>query len=367
MHAMPLLDDITVVDFTRYLPGPICTQQLAWLGAHVINVQRPPYGDPMRAIPPLTADGSTSLPSVALERGKTIELLDLADAHGIERARQLCCAADVVLEGFRPGVAHRLGIDAAELRRERPQLIHCSISGYGHDGPWAHTAGHDLNYQSIAGTLFAGDAPRHPGIPLADIAGGMIAATAICAALVQRGRTGAGASIDISLADAAAALNAYSLPSAPAPDEPDSMAHGGMLTGAAACYGIFECADASWVAIAPIEPHFFAQLCTALDLPQDIRSLHLNPAPEAQSRLRNELATRFRTRDADAWESELAPVDGCVTRIRRPREAPEHAHLQARGTFEQLAQPDNAGRTVHAPASPFVIDGARTFMADAQP
>jgi crotonobetainyl-CoA:carnitine CoA-transferase CaiB-like acyl-CoA transferase len=183
-HPVPAhqpLAGIRIVDLTRYLPGPFCALQLSWLGAQVTCIEQPPHGDPMRVLPPLADDG-TSLAYRSLRRDADVELLDLGTEEGRARALELVDAADVLLESFRPGVAARLGLGAEALRARNPGLIFCSLSGYGQDGPWAQAPGHDLNYEALAGLLEQTGTQHtvvHPPVPLADLAGGMVAATSI--------------------------------------------------------------------------------------------------------------------------------------------------------------------------------------------
>ena len=357
MHDDPipaaLLDAVTVVDFTRYLPGPLCTLHLAWLGAQVVHVQRPPYGDPLRQVPPIDTDLGMSIASASLERGKQIEMLDLTSADDLARAHQLCVEADVVVEGFRPGVAAKYGLDAATLRSTNPGLVHCSISCYGQDGPWATRAGHDANAEAATGLLWRtgpADRPILPPVQYADIASGMLATTAICAALVRRAGSGIGATIDMSMAEAALAVQAISLPAGADPGERREQ---GLLTGAMACYNIYACADDSWCAVAAMEPHFFARLIDALELPSELTAQHLDPA--AQPQLIERIGDRFATRTGDVWEQVFASIDACVTRI----DAPDRVHLHPQFAARHALEPLGTG---HAPTSPFVIDGRRTNL-----
>lgn len=349
----PLLDGVTVVDFTRYLPGPLCTLHLAWLGAQVVHVQRPPYGDPMRAVPPIDENAGMSIASASLERGKQIVMLDLTQPDDHRHAYELCTSADVVVEGFRPGVAAQYGLDAESLRSHHPTLVHCSISCYGQDGPWVTVAGHDANAEAISGLLMRtgpADRPILPPVQSADIASGMLATSAICAALVRRAATGAGASIDMSMAEAALALQTISLPAAADPGEQREQ---GLLTGALACYNLYACADDSWMSVAAMEPHFFARLITALNLPEDLITSQLDPA--AQPRLKQLMSERFASRTGDEWDNHFASIDACVTRVATPDRVQEHPQFAARHALEPLGDG-------YVPASPYVIDGRRTSV-----
>lgn len=354
------LEGIRVVDATRYLPGPFCSLNLAWLGAAVTVVEQPPHGDPLRAMPPLGADG-TSLAYRSLRRDAQVELVDLADEAGRARMGELLARADVLLESFRPGVAARLGIGAEQVRTAHPGIVHCSLSGYGQDGPWAGAPGHDVGYEAAAGLLEQTGTPVEvamPPVPLADLAGGMVAATAICGALVRRARTGAGCAIDVSLTEAALALQAMQLPGAHRRAE--HRRGRGMLTGGLASYRPYRCADGEWLAVGPIEPKFFQALCSAIGRPQ-LAALQYDEA--AQSELALELERTFASRPASHWEQLLVGDDGgaaCVVRALHPGEVHEHPQLAARGAVLPLAGGDGSGRM---PASPYVVDGVRSDSA----
>ena len=350
MDDQNLLAGIRVVDFTRYLPGPACTLQLAWLGAHVDAVEQPPAGDPMRAVPPLGDDG-ISLASRSLGRGKYRHLLDLRSADGKAAAIALIAEADVVVEGFRPGVAERLGIGPATLRERFPRLIACSITGYGQTGPWAQRAGHDGNYLAITGLLERcgpPQAPVLPPVPLADLAGASMAATAICAALVCRARIGEGALIDLSLAEAALAWQAHSLPGAETFDGPRGA---GLLNGGLATYAIYACADGQHLLVAPIEPKFFARLLQLLDLPPELAHAQYDLARQAE--LRAALTQRLAARTASEWAELLEGEETCVTRVMPAHEVAAHEQHVAREALESM------GDGIFAPRAPWVVDCER--------
>jgi len=357
-----LLAGVRVLDLSRYLPGPACALHLSWLGAQVTCIEQPPHGDPMRGIPPVDPATGESLAYSSLRRAARRELLDLSDPAGRTRALKLAAEADVVIESFRPGVAERLGVGPAALRERDPALVYCSISGFGQDGPWVNAPGHDLGYEAMAGLAARSGTPERvvaPAVPVADLAGALTAAAAICAALVRRARTGAGCHLDIALSEAALALQLMDLPAA---DRPEAARGSGPLTGALACYDAYECADGEWVAVAPIEPKFFATLCEQLDLGYLVPD-QFDPA--AQSRIRAELAAAFAQRSARAWDRELAGDDGggaCVVWARPLDQVAAHPQFIARGAVERATFADGAP----LPASPYVVDGART-SAPVQP
>lgn len=347
------LAGIRVVDFSRYLPGPFCSLQLAWLGADVTCIEQPPNGDLLRSTPPLAPDG-TSLASASLRRHAERLLLDLRSAADREHALQLCDDAQVVIESFRPGVADRLGIGADVVRARNVNVVYCSISAWGQTGPWAAAPGHDVNMQALSGLLDRSGTPDEvllPSLPLADLAGGAMAATAICAALAR----GAGCHIDLSLAEAALALQAMAFPMAAV----GSDARGtGLLNGGMACYGVYRCADDTWLSIGAFEPHFFARVCAALELGEAIVSQQFNPDATVQHDLRVKIEDALSRRRADEWHALLAGDDGgdaCVCAVLSAADAAVHPQFVARQALVHLY----GDSSLPAPASPWVIDGSR--------
>ncbi|MGD9890407.1 MAG: CaiB/BaiF CoA transferase family protein, partial [Dehalococcoidia bacterium] len=196
---MSPLDGITVVSMAEQYPGPYCTMLLADMGADVILVERPGRGDPAR--------GPTGMSDhfAALSRNKRSIAVDAKREAGREIIVRLARDADVLVEGFRPGVMDRLGLGYAALGEVNPRLIYCSITGYGQDGPYRSRPGHDLSYQALAGLLSslipAGQFDRRPGVAIGDLSSAMFAAQGILAALIARAQTGRGQSIDVSMTD----------------------------------------------------------------------------------------------------------------------------------------------------------------------
>jgi len=270
---MPSLTGVTVVDFTRQLPGPFASRELLRLGARVVKIE-PPEGDPT---PERWYD--------ALNDGKEIVLWDARS----EPSPPVAAEADVVLEGFRPGVFERLGVQLAD------NAIVCSITGFGTDGPKAGDAGHDLNYLGYAGVL-ADTAPAVPPVQVADLAGGAQAAVIeILAGLLERARTGEGRRIVVSMTANAHRLVAHRVAGDPVPR---------LLTGGVACYRIYETADGRHLTVAALEPRFWHNLCALLDRPDLADSAYEPELPE--------LAALFRSRTLQAWRELLEGKDTCV-------------------------------------------------------
>lgn len=250
-----LLSGVRILDLSVWRPGPYATQLLAEIGADVLKVE-PPGGDPMRTYPELF---------VSLSANKRSVVLDLKDDGDRARALDLASAADVVIEGFRPGVVRRLGVAYDDVRAVNPSVIYCSLSGMGQTGPLALAPAHDLNYQAWSGALAPeGGEPVAGRLPIADLAGGVFAAFAICAALVRRDRSGDGEYIDVSMSDV---LATWTGAVAPRAEGADPTARG--VPG----YGTFETRDGTHLALSIItEDHFWRGLCTVLGL-DDVSAL----------------------------------------------------------------------------------------------
>jgi crotonobetainyl-CoA:carnitine CoA-transferase CaiB-like acyl-CoA transferase len=312
-----LLAGMRVLDLGQWRPAPYATQLLADLGADVLKVERP-GGDPMRTFPEIFATVASHKRSV---------VLDLKDPAGRARALGLAAEAGVVVEGWRPGVAARLGVGPDDVRAVHPGVIYCSLSGYGASGPLVRAPGHDVNYQAQSGALApAGGAPQPapaPRIPWADLGGGLAAAFAICAAWIGRARTGEGETIDVSMTDLLATWT--------------GTVGGGPLAGVAApvdglpAYGTFAVTDGH-VALGVItEPHFWDATCTALGL-DDLVGLPLaeqvTRGAELRARIAAALAPLSRGEAVDRLLAKGAPISPVQSR----GEMLVDRHLRERGT-----------------------------------
>lgn len=265
---MASLTGVTVADLTRHLPGPFASRELLRLGARVVKIEPPP-GDPMRTVAPGWYD--------ELNRGKEIITLDAAP--------DVVAQADVVLEGFRPGVFERLGLTV------RDDAVLCSITGFGVDNPRAQQAGHDLNYLGYAGVL-ADTAPAMPPVQIADLAAGaQTAVIEILAALLA----GGGARIVVSMTDASHKLVAHRLAGDPVPR---------LLTGGVACYRIYETSDGRYLTVAALEPKFWRRLCELIERPDLTDNAFEPELPE--------LAALFHTRTLADWLALLEGEETCV-------------------------------------------------------
>jgi alpha-methylacyl-CoA racemase len=289
------LEGALVVDLTRYLPGPFASRELLELGARIVRIE-PPGGDPMRVTAPAWHD--------ALNEGKESVACDLKAEP--ERARALCAEADVVIEGFRPGVAERLGVGPRDLP---DTVVYCSITGFGLRGRHEQRAGHDLNYQGWAG-LLADTAPALPPAQLADLAAGSLAAVnRILAALLERERTGRGAHVVVSMTHGSHRFAAHRLGGEPIPK---------LLTGGLACYGVYPTADGRHLTVAALEQKFFTRLCQLLGL-EELAPRQYDPA--AQPELADTLAEAFAAKPLPAWLELFDGEDVCVGPVATLEEA----------------------------------------------
>jgi alpha-methylacyl-CoA racemase len=309
-----VLSGLLVVDFTRYLPGPFASRELLRLGARVVRVEAPD-GDPLRSVAPGW--------DAALNAGKESVVWDRDRDAGFGPA--LCARADVVLEGFRPGVSERLGIGADDVP---DSVVYCSLTGFGAD---ERRAGHDLNYVGWAG-LLADTAPALPPVQVADLAGGALyAVVEILAALLERERTGHGAHINVSMTHNAHRLAAHRLRG-----EPERT-----LTGGLACYRIYETADGRFLTITPVEPKFWARLCELLGRP-DLIERHYD---EDQEALAFELASVFRGRPLGDWLKLFEREDAMAGPVATLEEASGQFGEQASdGEIPSLGQHTDAWR-----------------------
>jgi len=333
------LTDVVVLDFTRLLPGPFCTQLLANLGADVIKVEDPRVGDYMRSVPPLI--DTVSYPFLMVNRGKRSLAVDLKTPEGQEIVRKLARRADVVVEQFRPGVMARLGVDYVGLAITNPKLVYCSFSGYGQTGPYKDLPGHDINFEALAGILAVtgtkeNGRPTIPGVPIADLASGFNAALAILASLRTRDRTGRGEFIDVSIHDTAVTLLVLGLARYLATGE-EPLAGETLLTGTFPFYALYETKDGRWISVATVEPKFWVRMCELVGA-SELRDQQFANDSE-RSAVAATLAARFREKTLAEWErvfeAERLPIAG----VKRVAEVVDDPHVKARGLLPRVDVP----------------------------
>jgi len=331
------LEGIRVIDLTRLLPGPLATLRLAEWGAEVIKIEGPAdqgQDDPTRHMGRTREDRAAGLPSMAfrmLNEGKTLHTMDLRDPAGREALLAALVDADVLIEGFRPGVMDRLGLGWAVVHEVNPRLVMCAISGYGQQGTWAHRAGHDINYIAMAGVLDQiGTDAGHLAVPnfqIGDLLGGSQAAlSGVLAALVAAQRTGLGRFVDVSMTHEVWRHNVLAAATLAATGRV-ATAGRDLLSGGAPCYGAYRTADARHVAVGALEFKFWQLLCEAIGWPEWAeRHWTRGEAPgSAQAmQLKAAVAEVFAGQALSHWTERFADIDCCVTPVLRLDEARAH-------------------------------------------
>ncbi len=325
------LSGLSVVDFSRLLPGPYASLVLADLGAEVVKIETTQGGDYLRWLPPLAGEQSYTFAS--LNGGKRSLAVDLKSPEGRAIVQRLCRRADIVLESFRPGVMDRLGLGWDVLRADNPRLIYCAISGYGQDGPYRERAGHDLNYAALAGVL--GLAGPKEGVPslspvqIADIGGGsMWALVGILSALYERERSGVGRFIDISMTEGAQTFLHSALASHIGGGVAPPERGGDTLTGGQSCYAIYETQDGGFFSVAALEPKFWRRFCAAIERPDLVSKQY--GSPQLVEDVRQELVATFLTKTRAEWSEVFRDVDACCEPVLRPEEIVKHPLHQSR-------------------------------------
>jgi alpha-methylacyl-CoA racemase len=345
------LSGIKVIELPNIGPTQFAGMALGDLGAEVLRLDRATS----------VAAGAGAIPAspfASIDRNRRSVGVDLKHPDGVATVLRLCESADVLIEGFRPGVAERLGVGPADCRGRNPRLVYGRMTGWGQEGPLAHDVGHDINYISIAGVLAhigtAGGPPVPPINLVGDFGGGgLLLAYGILAALVERGVSGEGQVVDAAMVDGAAmqmsifyGMSAMGIWS----DQRGT----NLLDGGAHFYGAYECRDGTYLSIASFEPQFYAELC-ALLVPLGIP---LDPATQMDQStwpgLKEQMAALFRTRARDEWTEFFTGHDVCFAPVLTMNEARAHPHNVARSTFidvDGAPQPAPAPRFSRTPGS----------------
>jgi alpha-methylacyl-CoA racemase len=351
------LNGLRVVELAGIGPGPHAAMMLADLGADVVRVERPRGA----------LDISGGRPDHVL-RGRRSVAADLKTDEGHELVLRLVSAADVLIEGFRPGTVERLGVGPEDCHRVNPRLVYGRMTGWGQHGPLAERAGHDINYIGLTGALHAIGRAGQPPVPplnvVGDFGGGsMFLVTGVLAALWERERSGLGQVVDAAMVDGTSSLLQliWSLRGQGTwSDERGA----NLLDGGAPFYDTYLCEDGGYVAVGAIEPQFYRALLDGLGL--DAATLPEQWDRAGWPRLRARLTEAFLTRPRDAWAEAFADTDACVTPVLRFGEAPHHPHLAARATLvevdgvRQAAPAPRFSRTAPELSSPPPVPGADT-------
>lgn len=336
------LAGVTVLELAGLGPAPFGCMVLADLGAHVLRVVRPSGGTRL-----LPAEHEVT------DRGRATVTVDLRDPDGPARVLDLAERADVLVEGFRPGVTERLGIGPDDCAARNPALVYTRMTGWGQTGPLADRAGHDLTYLAISGALsLMGPPDGPPAIPLNLIAdyggGGMLMVVGVLAALAERARSGRGQVVDVAMLDGVSLLLAQTWSFRNAGQWVDRRG-ANLLDGGAPFYDVYLCADGGHVALAPLEPRFWAEFLHAI---ADVADTATWPDRTDRARwpqLRAKIAAAFLQRSRDEWAEHFAGTDACVAPVLRLEEAVDHPHLRHRDSHRAWA----AGGWHPAPAPRF--------------
>ncbi|WFL75978.1 CaiB/BaiF CoA-transferase family protein [Altererythrobacter arenosus] len=326
------LTGLRVVEFVGIGPGPHVAMLLADLGAEVVRIERP--------------GGRMANPVV--DRARHRVEVDLKSEEGRQFIHDATAHADVLVEGYRPGVMERLGLGPDAMLAHNPRLVYARMTGWGQDGPLAQAAGHDINYIAITGALAAVGRPGEPAQPpqnlVGDFGGGsMYCAFGILAALYERERSGKGQVVDAAIVDGATSLMSFFFGVRHQPHLSTDRGKG-MLSGGAHFYRCYECADGREISVGAIEPQFYAELLERIDAPAELREGQMNPANWADYTAR--LAALFKTKPAAEWASLLEGTDACAAEVLALEEAREHPHMKARNAYVER---DGVWHTAPAP------------------
>jgi alpha-methylacyl-CoA racemase len=339
MKANQFLENVRVIDLSQYIPGPFATRQLADLGAEVIKIE-PPGGDPMRFF--MHSNENELSPIYRhINRGKRVCKLDLKSAAGKQALSELLVDADILLESYRPGVLARLGFDRNELDRINPGLIHCALSGYGQNGPYALRAGHDINYNALSSQSIVSGTAQRPIIaypPIADHAASMQASVAMLAALHARRNGPDSIYLDISITESIMAWQYL-----PILTRSEERAES-LLNGGAACYNIYQCADERFISLGAIETGFWKNFCQALQKPEWINQQY---AVMPQPALIAEVTEHITRHPLDYWHRLLDTVDCCYAPLLTPGQLSANPQIQARHSLS-ISGPNYPGWINHA-------------------
>lgn len=348
------LSGTTVLDLTRYLPGPFCTQMLADFGAQVIKIEDPRGGELGRHLVP-EINGESAL-FYTVNRNKKSVTLDLKQSRGREILKRLAERSDILVEQFRPGVMERLGLGYEELRAVNPGLIYCSISSYGHTGPMSTNAGHEINYLGLSGVMklmgaSRGD-PIMPGVQIAGISGGSHhAVIAILMAFISRQQTGLGQYCDVSIMDGAISLLAYPLGEWSALGRLPVMGED-FLSGGYACYNVYGTADGEYMSLAAVEERFWEVFCVALERPEYVAAQW---EPEKQREIKADITCLISQQPRRYWVNLFAEQDICFTPVLNMDEMIHHPQVVARDMIHYASNIRESGIDIAVTGVPFKL------------
>ncbi|MBT3980579.1 MAG: CoA transferase [Bacteriovoracaceae bacterium] len=330
-----ILEGIKVLDLTRLLPGPYATTILSDLGAEIIKIEDRESGDYIRHIPPIKNKNSYSF--LTLNRNKNYRALNLKDRGDLEVFYDLVKSSDVVIEGFRPGVVKSLGIDFETLKELNPQLVYCSISGYGQTGPLSKKAGHDINYLALSGLLGQIlDEDNRPTVPksqLADIAGGSLwAVIAVLTGLFSSKVKKQSCYFDVSMLEGMLFLSPLALADLQAPKS----GLYDILGGKNPNYCVYKTKDQLYMALGAVEQKFWDRFCMGIDLPE-LTEHHLCVDEKQHQQIKSKIAQKTQSE----WEQIFCDIDACFTPVLSLEDAINHPHMKDRNVILEIQHPDD--------------------------
>lgn len=335
------LSGLKVVEFVGIGPGPFAAMLLADMGADVLRIDRPGGGD--------------AFSRNVVNRGRSTLFADLKDASQRGKVLEILDKADALIEGFRPGVMERLGLGPDVVLGRNPMMAYGRMTGWGQTGPYAQTAGHDINYVSLTGALAAIGPKERPALPLnlvGDYGGGSLyLVTGLLAAILSARQTGHGQVVDCAICDGAASLMSMFCDLA-SQGRWTGDREANLLDGGAPFYRNYECADGRFVAVGPLEPKFYELMCELMEVPSD--QLPARDDPGNWERLHEFFESKFKEKTRDDWCALLSGKDTCVTPVLTLSEAASHPHLAARQTFVEIGgvvQPAPAPRFSRTPST----------------
>jgi crotonobetainyl-CoA:carnitine CoA-transferase CaiB-like acyl-CoA transferase len=358
------LEGIRVIDLAPLGPGPHCSQIMADLGAEIVKVEQP---DPKEGP---KAGKLLRIPlNSALRRASKSIFLNLKSDAGREVFYKLVKTADVVIEGYRPGVAKRLQVDYETVRDHKPDIIYAALTGYGQDGPYAKFVGHDINYQAVSGILSM-QGPRNgmPAIPGAiagdNAGGGMNAVVGILAAILSRQRTGEGQFIDMAMVDGLVTMMFLTIDDVLIGREKPRRGET-LLTGKYPWYNIYETKDAKYVSVGAIEPWFYGNLCKLLG--REDLAPHQYGDDDKQQEVFAAFREAFLTKTRDEWVDLLMPSETCVAPVLDIEEVASNEHLRHREMITESGGRTQVGAMVKLSETPAEVRGPRSIAQDDAP
>ncbi|MFB6311285.1 MAG: CaiB/BaiF CoA transferase family protein [Salinirussus sp.] len=374
------LDGARILDLSRLLPGPYGTQLLGDMGAEVVKIEQPGRGDYMREQEPSVPTGDSHIFSI-LNRNKQSVSLDLKDDRGREAFLDIAAEADAILEGFRPGVCERLGIGYETVRERNESIVYVSLTGYGQESPYEQWAGHDLNYIGIGGLLgmtgHPDGPPTIPGVPVADFAGGMMAALALMFGLYQAEATGEGEYFDVPMTDTIVSWMELYAGETLNPDGETPGRGGTLPSGKFPCYSVYRTADDRYITLGAMEYHFWENFCTAVGMEDLANPDDHRPEGERAERVRERVAGVFAERPRHEWLETFDPSEVPVAPVNDLEEVWEDPQVRERDLLEYREIGGEEVALVNSPIAtgtdrewirephPALGEDTRTLLADA--